>query len=133
MKRLDERTFVAGQIRQEDMPAIIAAGVTGLINNRPDGEEPGQPSAAELASAAEAAGLTYRYVPMAGGLSPELVGEMAEAMAEAEGPVLAFCRSGTRSTYLWALAEAQRGVAGDELISKAATAGYDLSPIARFL
>lgn len=132
MKRLDERVFVAGQIRPEDLPAIKATGVTGLINNRPDGEEPGQPSAAEMATAAAAAGLTYRHIPMIGGLSAALVQEMAEALAEAEGPLLAYCRSGTRSTYLWALAEAQRGANGEELMRKAAAAGYDLSPIARF-
>ena len=132
MKRLDERPFVAGQIRPEDMPAIKATGVTAIVNNRPDGEEPGQPTAAEIEEAAQAAGLSYRHVPMAGGLSAGLVQGMAEALDDADGPVLAFCRSGTRSTYLWALAEAQRGTDGDDLIRKAAAAGYDLSPIARF-
>jgi uncharacterized protein (TIGR01244 family) len=106
--------------------------VTAIVNNRPDDEEPGQPSAAEMAAAAKAAGLTYRHIPMAGGLSAALVREMAEALAEAEGPLLAFCRSGTRSTYLWALAEAQNGADGEELMRKAAAAGYDLGPIARF-
>ena len=132
MKRLDERTFVAGQIRPEDLPAIKAAGVTAIVNNRPDGEEPGQPTDAEIAAAAAAAGLAYRHIPMAGGLSPALVQDMADALADAPGPLLAFCRSGTRSTYLWALAESQRGANGDDLMRKAATAGYDLSPIARF-
>jgi uncharacterized protein (TIGR01244 family) len=133
MKQLDERVFVAGQVRPEEIAAFKAAGVTTIVNNRPDGEEPGQPSAAEIAVAAEAAGLSYRHIPMAGGLNAALVREMADALAEAEGPVLAFCRSGTRSTYLWALAESQRGVMGEELMRKAAAAGYDLSPIARFL
>ncbi len=132
MIRLDERTFVAGQIRPEDMPAIKAAGVTAIVNNRPDGEEPGQPAAAEIAEAAQAAGLSYRHIPMAGGLNAALVQEMADALSQADGAVLAFCRSGTRSTYLWALAESQRGADGDELMQKAAAAGYDLSPIARF-
>ena len=132
MKRLDERTFVTGQIRPQDVPAIKAAGVTSIVNNRPDGEEPGQSTAAEIAQAAEAAGLRYRHVPMAGGLSAGLVQDMADALGEADGPVLAFCRSGTRSTYLWALAEAQHGADGDDLIRKAAAAGYDLTPIARF-
>ncbi len=132
MIRLNERTFVAGQIRPEDMPAIKAAGVTAIVNNRPDGEEPGQPAAAAIAEAAAAAGLTYRHIPMAGGLNAALVQEMADALSQADGAVLAFCRSGTRSTYLWALAESQRGADGDELMQKAAAAGYDLSPIARF-
>jgi uncharacterized protein (TIGR01244 family) len=86
--------------------------VTAIVNNRPDDEEPGQPSAAEMASAAEAAGLSYRHIPVAGGFSPEQVDAMAAALAEAGGPVLAFCKSGTRSTFLWALAEAQRGQRG---------------------
>ena len=133
MRRLDERTYVAGQIRPEQLPEIAAAGVTAIINNRPDGEEPGQPSAAEMAAAAEAAGLSYRHIPVAGGLSPEQVSAMAAALAEADGPVLAFCRSGTRSTFLWALAEAGRGADGEELMRKAAEAGYDLRPIAGYL
>ncbi len=132
-RRLDERILVAGQITAPDVAAAAARGVCMLINNRPDGEEPGQPSAAEVAEAAKAAGLSYRHIPMAGGLSAALVQDMADALAEAKGPVLAFCRSGTRSTYLWALAESQRGVMGEELMRKAAAAGYDLSPIARFL
>ncbi|WP_431850840.1 TIGR01244 family sulfur transferase [Allosphingosinicella sp.] len=130
---MDEHVFVAGQIRPEDLPGIKAAGVTAIVNNRPDDEEPDQPSTAEMAVAAQAAGLSYQHIPMAGGLSPALVEEMANALAEAEGPLLAFCRSGTRSTYLWALAEARRGADGEELMRKAAAAGYDLTPIARFL
>ncbi|HEX8444635.1 MAG TPA: TIGR01244 family sulfur transferase [Allosphingosinicella sp.] len=133
MKQVDEHVFVAGQIRPEDLPGIKAAGVTAIVNNRPDDEEPDQPSTAEMAVAAQAAGLSYQHIPMAGGLSPALVEEMANALAEAEGPLLAFCRSGTRSTYLWALAEARRGADGEELMRKAAAAGYDLTPIARFL
>ena len=133
MTRLDDHTSVAGQVRPEQLPEIAAAGVTTIINNRPDGEEPGQPSAAEMAAAAEAAGLRYRHIPVAGGFSQPQVDAMAAALSEAEGRVLAFCKSGTRSTFLWALAEAQRGTDGEELMRKAAAAGYDLRPIARFL
>jgi uncharacterized protein (TIGR01244 family) len=130
---LDDHTSVAGQVRPEQLPEIAAAGVTTIVNNRPDGEEPGQPSAAEMAAAAEAAGLRYRHIPVAGGFSQPQVDAMAAALSEAEGRVLAFCKSGTRSTFLWALAEAQRGTDGEELMRKAAAAGYDLRPIARFL
>ena len=133
MTRLDDHTFVAGQVRPEQLPEIAAAGVTTIVNNRPDGEEPGQPSAAEMAAAAEAAGLRYRHIPVAGGFSKPQVDAMATALSESEGRVLAFCKSGTRSTFLWALAEAQRGADGEELMRKAAAAGYDLRPIARFL
>jgi uncharacterized protein (TIGR01244 family) len=133
MRRLDERTYVAGQIRPEDLPALVAAGVTIIVNNRPDEEEPGQPSAAEMEVAAKAAGLAYRHIPVAGGFSGEQVQEMASALAEANGPVLAFCRSGTRSTFLWALANKSLGAEGETLIRQAAEAGYDLRPIAAYL
>lgn len=104
-----------------------------IVNNRPDGEEPGQPPGAEIEAAARAAGLAYRHIPVhPGGLSRDLVQAMTEAIDEADGTVLAFCRSGTRSTYLWALARSQQGAPGDELIEKAGAAGYDLSPLARF-
>jgi uncharacterized protein (TIGR01244 family) len=133
MRRLDEKVAVAGQIWPEQMPALAAAGFRAVINNRPDGEEPGQPSAHEITAAAEAAGLAYQDIPVAGGFSQSQVEAMAAALAGADGPVLAFCRSGTRSTFLWALAEASRGVPGEELIGKAEAAGYDLGPIAAHL
>ncbi len=133
MKKIDSRTYVAGQIRPDEMEAIKAAGVTMIVNNRPDGEEPGQPSGAEVEAAARAAGLDYRHVPVASGFSGDQVRAMGEALAAAAGPVLAFCRSGTRSTFLWALARSQAGDAAEELVRKAGSAGYDLSPIAAYL
>jgi uncharacterized protein (TIGR01244 family) len=133
MRTLDEKVAVAGQIWPEQVPALVAAGFTMLINNRPDGEEPGQPAAHEMRAAAAAAGLGYFDIPVTGGFARAQVDTMAAALAAAPGPVLAFCRSGTRSTFLWALAEVSRGVAGEELIEKAEAAGYDLSPIAASL
>jgi len=132
MRRLDETSFVADrQIRPADIPALAAAGIRLIVNNRPDGEEPGQPASAEIEAAARAAGLDYRFIPVAGGLPAA----QAEAMAEAleAGPLLAFCRSGTRSTYLWAIARASRGADPNTLIAQAAEADYDLRPIARWL
>ncbi len=133
MRRLDERTFVAGQIGAADVAAAAAQGVTMIVNNRPDGEEPGQPSASEIVAAAEAAGIDYRFIPVAGGISLDRIAAMEEALAGAEGPVLAFCRSGTRSTFLWALARAGMGDEAEALVGKAAAAGYDLAPIRDFL
>ena len=133
LRQLDAKTLVAGQIAAADLPQLKRQGVTLLVNNRPDGEEPGQPTDAEMAQAAEAAGLSYNHVPMAGGLNAALVEDMAQALKQANGPVLAFCRSGTRSTFLWALARSQAGHPADELMLKAATAGYDLRPIAAYL
>ena len=129
MRKIDDRTFVSGQIRPEEMAALKAGGVTMIVNNRPDGEEPGQAPGAEIEAAARAAGLDYRSIPVGGGFSARQVDAMAEALGEAEGAVLAFCRSGTRSTFLWALARVQQGEDGEELVRKAAAAGYDLSPI----
>ena len=125
--------FVAGQIRPADMPVLKAGGIAMIVNNRPDGEEPGQPAAEEIEATARAAGIGYRSVPVASGFSGEQVQAMAEALDAAEGSVLAFCHSGTRSTFLWALARSQKGDAAEELMRKAASAGYDLRPIAAYL
>ena len=133
-RRLDERTIVSGQIHPEEIPALAAIGVTMIVNNRPDGEEPGQPRGHEIEAAALHAGLGYRHIAVGpSGLASDLVERMAEAIDDAEGTLFAFCRSGTRSTYLWALARSSQGAPGEELIEKAAKAGYDLKPLARFL
>jgi uncharacterized protein (TIGR01244 family) len=130
--RLDEAVLVAPrQIRPEDIAGAAAEGVRTIINNRPDGEEPGQPAGAEIEAAARAAGLAYRHIPVAGGFSEAQVAAMAEALEA--GPALAFCRSGTRSTYLWALARARQGVAAENLVRAAAEAGYDLGPVRLYL
>jgi uncharacterized protein (TIGR01244 family) len=106
-----------------------AQGIRTIINNRPDGEQPGQPTSAEIEAAATAAGLGYAHIPVDhSGFSMEQVEAMTAALAQ-PAPALAFCRSGTRSTFLWSLA---RGLAGDEpteIAAKAANAGYDVSPL----
>ena len=130
MKQLDSTTFVSGQIVPEE---IASLGVATIVNNRPDGEEPGQPASDAIEAAAKAAGIDYRHIPVAGGISLPQIAQMADALAGAQGPVLAFCRSGTRSTFLWALARARLGDDADVLTEKAAAAGYDLSPIRAFL
>ena len=133
IRALDDRTLVAGQIAAGDMAALAELGVTTIVNNRPDGEESGQPSGAEIEAAARAAGLDYRHIPIAGGFSNDQVEAMAAALDEADGKVLAFCRSGTRSTFLWALARKAVGGDGEEIIRQAAEAGHDLSPLASLL
>ena len=132
-RRIDEKVLVAGQLRPEDIAVAAAQGVTTIVNNRPDDEEPWQPSGAEIEAAARAAGLDYRHMPIAGGFSQPQVEAMAETLAAAKGTLLAFCRSGARSTYLWALARAHAGDAADEIEAKAASAGYDLSSIRAYL
>jgi uncharacterized protein (TIGR01244 family) len=127
MRRVDDRISVAPQIAPEDVPAIAAAGFTAIVNNRPDGEEMAQPSGDAIARAADASGLSYTAIPVThAGFSAAQVEAMADAIAAAGGPVLAYCRSGTRSCNLWALAEASRGGDPDVLTAKAAAAGYDL-------
>ncbi|MGB3754251.1 MAG: TIGR01244 family sulfur transferase [Parerythrobacter sp.] len=129
-RTLTDSMLVSGQIAPADLATAAAQGVTLVINNRPDKEEGGQPDGAQIESAATAAGLSYRAIPVAPGrMGPEQIDAMANAMDAAEGPVLAFCRTGTRSTFLWALAQASRGTDPDALASAAQGAGYDLSPI----
>jgi uncharacterized protein (TIGR01244 family) len=128
-RRLDEKTFVAGQIEAADVEEAATHGVRLIVNNRPDGEEPGQPASAEIEAAAAAAGIDYVHIPVAGGFAEGQATAMREAMDLANGGVLAFCKSGTRSTYLWALARAEAGDDPEALIGHAAAAGYDLTPI----
>ena len=134
MRKVDEGMFVSGQVRPEEVPALAAAGVTMIVNNRPDGEQPGQPQGEALEQAALAAGLGYRAIPVRpGSLTQEQVDAMREALEAAEGPVLAFCAAGVRSIFLWAIAKHQAGEDGARIMHKAAEAGYDLSPIAGYL
>ena len=130
---LSETVLVAGQIRPDEVALFAARGVTTIVNNRPDGEEAGQPAGAEIEAAAKAAGLEYLHIPVAGGFSDEQVAAMGEALAEARGDVLLFCKSGTRSTYLWALARARQGADAKALMLGAGQAGYDLRPILPWL
>jgi len=130
LRRIDDSISVAPQIAPEDIPLLAEQGFGLIINNRPDDEESGQPSSAEIRAAAEAAGIGYVAIPtVMGGMSSQQVEAMAKALAGAQGPVLAYCRSGTRSCNLWALAEASRGGDPGALTAKAAGAGYDLSGI----
>ena len=132
-KHLDPNTFVSGQISPADVAEAAKQGITLIVNNRPDGERPDQPLGSEIEAAAKAAGVDYRHIPVSQGFSPSQVEEMAKALASSKGPVVAFCASGTRSTYLWALARASEGADGEELIRQAADAGYDLSPLSSYL
>ena len=131
---LDDTISVAGQLSPQDMAAAAAAGFTTVVNNRPDGEAPGQPTGAEIAAAAHAAGLAYHAIPVGqGGMSATQVDAMRAAIEGANGPLLAFCRSGTRSTMLWAIARSRLGDDPEMLAQKAAAAGYDLTPVRPFL
>ena len=130
MRKVDDSISVSPQIQPEDVAAIKAAGFVAIVNNRPDDEEGGQPSGDSIRAAAEAAGLSYTAIPIThSGFSLPQVEAMAAVLRDAGGPVFAYCRSGTRSCNLWALAEARGGGDPDELIGKGAGAGYDLNGI----
>ncbi len=128
IRPLNDRVAVAPQITADDVAAIAAAGYVAIVNNRPDDEEPGQPSGDAIRAAAEAAGLRYAAVPVGReGIGDAQLAAMTAAIAEADGPVLAYCRSGTRSCHLWALAAARVGRDPALLVGQAAGAGYDLA------
>ena len=129
-RKLSDSVLASPQIDLADIAAAAAQGVTLIINNRPEGESDDQTPGAEIEAAARAAGLNYVAIPVThAGFSQAQVAAMAEALKSAGGPVLAYCRSGTRSCNLWALASAKAGGNPDELVAKGAGAGYDLSGI----
>ena len=133
LKKLTETVFVSAQITLDELSEAKALGVTTVISNRPDGEEPGQLSADDMRTAAEAQGLTFVHIPIISGqVDLDAADRYGAALGAAEGKVLAFCRSGMRSTMLWALAEAPNHSV-DELIATAGNAGFDLNPLAAVL
>lgn len=133
LKRINEHVTVSPQISLEDIPAIKAAGFVAIINNRPDGESPDQTPGAEIEKAAHDAGLAYHFIPLGReGVSAQMVEDTKSVLEGSTGPVFCYCRSGTRSTTLWALSQAGKQPA-NEIISAAANAGYDVSHLAGHL
>ena len=134
IRQLDERTLVSGQIAPQEIAGLAEQGVTMLVNNRPDGEEPGQPLAGEIERAAAEAGIAYRFVPIIRGIGPADVEAMQEALREkGDGKLLAFCRSGTRSALAMALAHREEGASSEEVQQRLTAAGFDPGPIAHLL
>jgi len=128
--RVSDDFFVASQLSPVDMQRAAELGIRTILSNRPDNEEPGQPSLADMKAAAEAAGLAFRSLPFGGPPPPAVVAETAEVLEAGAGPVLAYCRTGRRSIMAWALAEALAGNRSpDELLALASKAGYDLEGI----
>lgn len=128
-RKLNERTWVSPQISGADVAQAQSLGVTVIVNNRPEGEAPDQTPGHQIEAAATAAGLAYVAIPIThSGFSAPQIAAMGEVIARGE-PMLAYCRSGTRSTLLWALAQAQRGGEPEALAKAAAEAGYSLDAI----
>ena len=129
-RNLSGTMFASPQIGTDDIAEAAALGVTTVINNRPDGEEEGQTPGGEIEAAARAAGMDYVAIPVTmPSLSDAHVTAMAETLGRASGTVLAYCRTGTRSTLLWSLAQAMSGADPDAIAKAAAAAGYDVSPV----
>lgn len=130
IRKLTDQISVSPQVLPGEIADLEAAGFRSVINNRPDGEADDQPSGAEMAQAAAAHGLAYRDIPVVPGqYGAAVVEAMAQAMAELPAPVLAFCRTGTRSTTLWALQAARAGDV-DAIVKAAGAAGYDIAALA---
>ncbi|MCK9540650.1 MAG: TIGR01244 family sulfur transferase, partial [Novosphingobium sp.] len=124
-RKLSETVLASPQIAAADVERAAGEGVRLIVNNRPDDESDDQTPGAQIEAAARAAGLDYVAIPVThAGFSEAQVKAMAAALERAQGPVLAYCRSGTRSTLLWALAEASRGADPEALARQAAEAGY---------
>ena len=133
LRQLDDKTLISGQILPADVPGLKAQGVTMIVCNRPDGEEPGQPTAAEIEDSAQQAGLEFRNIPIVRGIGPSDAETMREALEAADGKILAYCRSGARSALVWAVARREQGASIEELEQAAKQAGVDLTPIAHLL
>ena len=134
IRQLDDKVIVSGQVAPHEVAGLVEQGVTVLVNNRPDGEEPGQPLASEIEEAAAAAGIAYRFVPIIRGIGPADVEEMQKALRQAGGgKMLAFCRSGTRSALAVGLAQREEGASAEEVQERLVSAGFDPGPIAHLL
>jgi len=128
-RQLTPAVAVSPQIEVADVATAAAQGFVCIVNNRPDGEVPGQPAGETIRAAAEAAGLRYVAIPVdARGFAAPMVAAMADALAA--GKTLAYCRSGTRSTNLWSLASASQGGSIVQITNAAVAAGCDVSGLA---
>jgi uncharacterized protein (TIGR01244 family) len=129
-RTLTDTIFVAPQITLAEVAEAAKAGVKLIINNRPEDESPDQTAGPDIEAATRAAGMDYLAIPVThAGFAEWQVTAMADALENVDGKVLAYCRSGTRSTLLWALARASKGDHPAVLAEQAADAGYDLTPI----
>ena len=128
---IDDRVAISGQLQPEDMKEIAAAGYVAVVNNRPDGEAAfGQPRTADLKKAAQAAGLVFLDLPFSGPrASPDQVRAFADLLAERPGRVVAYCKSGMRSSLLWGAAAIAGGRSLEDVLGAALRAGQNLEPV----
>ena len=127
IRQVTEAFSVAPQISVEDVATIAKAGYKTIVANRPDGEGGvNQPRMGQIRAEAEAHGLQFIALPFSGAPTPEIVEQLSQIMNELPQPILAYCRTGTRSITAWALLHSGQGM-GDEIVDAGAGAGYDLS------
>ncbi len=120
---------VSPQIATEDVAQAKQSGFTLVINNRPDGESPDQPTGSDIEAAARSAGLDYLFVPVVGRPTAAQAAAVSGALGASNGKTLAYCRTGTRSIIVWALGELAAGRDRGDILRLAAAAGYDLSSV----
>lgn len=133
IRKVDDGFAVAPQFQPQEMQQVAEQGYVAVMCNRPDGEEPGQPSIADMRAAAEAAGLAFHHVPVAGGAFPAAaLEEFAAIRRDTDGPLLAYCRTGTRCITMETLANPE-GLSVDSRLERAEAAGYDLSGLSAHL
>jgi len=134
IKKLNENLSVAGQLMPSDVASIADQGFKTIICNRPDGEAADQPEFDTIRQQAEGAGLDVVFMPViAGGPTGQNVDDFSAALDNAQSPILAYCRTGTRCTILWALSQGAKGIPVDDIVSTAASAGYDVSNVAAYI
>ncbi len=129
-KRLSASFSASSQLSAADVASAAEAGFRAIIDNRPDAEDAGQPSAADMEAIAQRHGLAFAHIPVttAGAISESHIARMRDALAQSPGPILGYCRTGTRAAMMWALS--QVGEAAPEALLKAgADAGFDLGVI----
>lgn len=128
LRPLSPTVWASPQLPPEGLAGLAAQGVRRIVSNRPDGEDPGQPTAAVMEAAARDAGLEFAWVPISGLPGPAQVTAVADLLADGT-PTLMFCRSGLRSAAAWAMAQRLAGADPDALRVAAGAAGYDLGRV----
>lgn len=132
-RKLTPALYIDAQPTLEEVRRLAEQGFHGVISNRPDGEEESQPGAAQVEHAAREAGLSFAHIPIIPGkIADEHIEAFGQALTDMRGPVLAFCKTGTRSTFLWALTQADR-LDPRAIHAAAADAGIDVSPLMKKL
>lgn len=110
LSQIDTQVYATGQLHDADFAELARQGVKTIVNNRPDGEEPGQPTAGHGAEVAARHGMAYHYIPVGReGPTEQAVNQMAAVLKDSAGPMVAHCRSGARSSSIYAMAKARLG------------------------